>query len=462
MKFASRPTVRNNLDNVTKFSAAVDTGHRLVIRVYLLVCIRNVYEILLVKSLRCLTNFNLLLAHVVRLPRLRSFLADQTAGIDKSDAQCTNSTARVWPKSTVSHSSGIYRRLTQSLVTATLAIGSLNTALALTCNTAISPVNPDIAYVVHGDETVTDTRSGLRWKVCAEGQTWESGTCVGRPADYRWAEALSQAEATTFAGASDWRLPNIRELRSLIEECRFASSINDTIFPGAPESSFFWSSSPLAGVPNLAWSVYFGGGNSGGDNRGNYFNVRLVRGGPSFGNFVFGACGSAAGVASLVTPTTGLCTAGTAGTLMNSGGNWSWTCSGANGGGDANCSTALATCSLYVVGANGTTAAIDAVILIRYLLGVRGDALAAGLTPLGTRYTGALLQAFIGTGAQFDVVGRAVAGPTAMIDGLILLRLMLGFPDTALLNGITLPAGSPFTNASQIRANVNLKCGGAY
>jgi hypothetical protein len=121
------------------------------------------------------------------------------------------------------------------------------------------------------------------------------------------------------------------------------------------------------------------------------------------------------------------------------------------------------TCSLDVDGANGTTAAVDAVIIDRYLLGIRGDALVAGLPlPLGPRNTGALLQAFIGTGTQFDVVGRPVAAPTALIDGLILTRLMRLFPDSALLTGITVPAGSQFTSAAQIRANVNAKCGTSF
>ena len=119
-------------------------------------------------------------------------------------------------------------------------------------------------------------------------------------------------------------------------------------------------------------------------------------------------------------------------------------------------------CSLDIDGANGVTAAVDGVIINRYLLGVRGDALVAGLTPIGARNTGALVTPILGTGTQFDVLGRAVPAPTATVDGLILIRLMLGVPDTALLNGITIPAGVTYGNASAIRGNVNTMCGTGY
>ena len=124
--------------------------------------------------------------------------------------------------------------------------------------------------------------------------------------------------------------------------------------------------------------------------------------------------------------------------------------------------TAALSCSLDIDGANGVSAAVDGVIISRFLFGVRGDALVAGLTPIGARNTGALVTPILGTGTQFDVLGRAVPAPTATVDGLILIRLMLGVPDTALLNGIAIPAGVTFGNAAAIRGNVNSMCGTGY
>jgi hypothetical protein len=149
---------------------------------------------------------------------------------------------------------------------------------AVNCLNNIPASNPDSIYTVHGDGTVTNTRTGLMWKVCAEGQTWNAGACTGTEAIFTWDAALAQAEASTFVGHSDWRLPSLKELRNLVEECRFNPSINDTVFSGA-SSSHFWSGSPDASNSNYALVVYFYDGHAYGNGRYNDGSVRLVRGG---------------------------------------------------------------------------------------------------------------------------------------------------------------------------------------
>ncbi len=90
------------------------------------------------------------------------------------------------------------------------------------------------------------------------------------------------AEATAlkrrFAGFSDWRLPNIVELQTIVERENVRPAINTTVFPNASRS-WFWSSSPYAYNSSLAWNVNFddGYGNNGNKNTGS--GVRLVRGG---------------------------------------------------------------------------------------------------------------------------------------------------------------------------------------
>ena len=116
-------------------------------------------------------------------------------------------------------------------------------------------------------------------------------------------------------------------------------------------------------------------------------------------------------------------------------------------------------CGLDANGDGATTAGADGVLLTRYLFGYRGAALIAGV-PLGqARPDANAVQSFVGNALQFDIVGRTSAAPTALVDGLILARLMLGVPDTALLNGIAIPATAQFKDAAAIRANVNFKCG---
>lgn len=157
------------------------------------------------------------------------------------------------------------------------------TAQAVTCLNNLPASNPDAVYIDHGDGTVTDSRTGLMWKQCIEG-LGGANCASGSSKSYTWSGALAQAEASTFAGYDDWRLPNIKELRSLVEECRISPAINDTLFPNTPNSSF-WSGSPYAGYSTPAWSVSFGDGYAGYFFRSSSYRVRLVRGGQSFETF---------------------------------------------------------------------------------------------------------------------------------------------------------------------------------
>ncbi len=158
---------------------------------------------------------------------------------------------------------------------------------AVTCGpTGVATVNPDAIYAVHGNGTVTDTRTNLMWKQCLEGQN--EANCTGSPTTMNWVSALAQAEASTFAGYSDWRLPNEKELRSLVEECRQSPAINDAIFLNMPSNSYAWSSSPSVGggaVSSLL--VNFSTGNATHGVRTAPASVRLVRDrdvGPLFRN----------------------------------------------------------------------------------------------------------------------------------------------------------------------------------
>lgn len=153
-------------------------------------------------------------------------------------------------------------------------------AVQASCEPGFAPDNPDEIYEIHGDGTVTDTRTGLMWKRCAEGLTGE--LCAdGEVSIMTWGDALEHARSSTFAGHDDWRLPNFRELQSLAEHCRTDPAINETAFPNTT-SSYFWSASPYAGSSDYAWLVYFYDGYSSYYFRNGSHRVRAVRGGQSF------------------------------------------------------------------------------------------------------------------------------------------------------------------------------------
>lgn len=154
--------------------------------------------------------------------------------------------------------------------------------LAQTVNPNIENITPDSRYTVHDDGTVTDNDTGLMWMQCSEGQSWESnggaGNCTGTATIHTWDAALALANGKAFAGYSDWRLPDIKQLASLVAEDRYSPAINSTIFPATPSSSF-WSGSPFAFDGDYSWLVDFNYGYDHHGGRRNLLHVRLVRSG---------------------------------------------------------------------------------------------------------------------------------------------------------------------------------------
>jgi len=91
------------------------------------------------------------------------------------------------------------------------------------------------------------------------------------------AGCLNLAEGKSLAGYSDWRLPNFKELQSIIERQCLDPAINLAVFPNTP-SWKFWSASPSSG--GGAWNVAFNYGFAGNyDRTSHYVFVRLVRSG---------------------------------------------------------------------------------------------------------------------------------------------------------------------------------------
>jgi hypothetical protein len=150
-----------------------------------------------------------------------------------------------------------------------------------TCNTtSITATTPDSQLTDNGNGTITDSKTGLMWKKCMEGIT--GNLCdTGAAATFTWQTALQQpgvVNVSGFATHQDWRLPNIKELTSIVEEQCYDPSINLNRFPNTP-ISVVWSGSPHAYGSNFAWIVGFGFGVSGHGYRDGSDQVRLVRGG---------------------------------------------------------------------------------------------------------------------------------------------------------------------------------------
>ncbi|MGM0540534.1 MAG: DUF1566 domain-containing protein, partial [Thermodesulfobacteriota bacterium] len=79
----------------------------------------------------------------------------------------------------------------------------------------------------------------------------------------RWEEALEhvrELNRTEFQGLSDWRLPNRRELRSLISHGRSRPALpGDHPFTHV-QQTWYWTSTSSAMYPAYAWAVHLAGG----------------------------------------------------------------------------------------------------------------------------------------------------------------------------------------------------------
>lgn len=120
------------------------------------------------------------------------------------------------------------------------------------------------SYTDNGDGTVTDNVTGLMWQQAVPATT------------YDWADAVAYCPTLTLAGHSDWRLPSMIELVSIVDYGQYKPSIDPTYFPSTP-SEPFWSSSPFAGSSGYAWNVDFYRGDSHCNVVGGFSRVRCVR-----------------------------------------------------------------------------------------------------------------------------------------------------------------------------------------
>lgn len=155
-----------------------------------------------------------------------------------------------------------------------MVLASLSGMSYAACNTSnIISTAPNSRYQLLNNNTeVKDLKTNLIWQRCSLGQTWSGVSCTGTATTHTWQNAM-QASQNIGGG---WRLPNIKELQSLVERACYNPSINETIFPNTVSQSY-WSSSPVAGSSGSAWIVYFYYGYDYYGGKNYNYTVRLVR-----------------------------------------------------------------------------------------------------------------------------------------------------------------------------------------
>ena len=134
--------------------------------------------------------------------------------------------------------------------------------------------NPDYGvnnFIDNGDGTITDLATGLMWMQA------DSGTTMN------WEDAHAYAEGLVSAGYDDWRLPNAKELQSIVDYTRAPDATSpspqspaiDPIFNLTSDDSFFWTGTTHVEGPAGDYAAYVAFGNAWGymeepPNSGNY------------------------------------------------------------------------------------------------------------------------------------------------------------------------------------------------
>ncbi|MGB3069968.1 MAG: DUF1566 domain-containing protein [Ottowia sp.] len=162
-----------------------------------------------------------------------------------------------------------------------------------------------IVGVVGGTASAMHWQSGLVWKRCAEGQTWDGSSCgVGTSntlmkswnewvntgggllprafADQaNWGVTLSASHDLLASGS--WRMAYAQEMEGIKLDCEIGppGMVNRTVFPGSPPWNH-WSASPSRNTFTHAWTTHFGTFGSPVFPREYSYHTRLVRGGQPF------------------------------------------------------------------------------------------------------------------------------------------------------------------------------------
>jgi hypothetical protein len=158
----------------------------------------------------------------------------------------------------------------------------VSTALLLVSLVGAAQASP--FFVSADGAEVTDSKTGLIWRRCAQGMTLApvAGvlSCTGTVTTFTHEAALAHARAQAASTGVAWRLPNVKELSSIVDRSRSSPSIDPVAFPATPASTFL-SSSPSVESPNLVWAVEFSHGHVARELNGRNVSaaLRLVRAG---------------------------------------------------------------------------------------------------------------------------------------------------------------------------------------
>jgi len=168
-------------------------------------------------------------------------------------------------------------------------------------------VGTTLRYIDNGDGTIRDQNTGLMWekKVTGDGvpnpanlhdadnsYVWSEVIAMGTDSIWDWLDDVNAEGGVGFAGHSDWRVPNLKELQSIVDyenenpavhsifhdpaTCATCSDITEAACT-CTDAITYWSSTTRKPNTAQAWNVDFSDGAISGNGKGGARRVRAVR-----------------------------------------------------------------------------------------------------------------------------------------------------------------------------------------
>ncbi len=146
------------------------------------------------------------------------------------------------------------------------------------CKAEIS--RPDSRYEIQNNGSeVKDLKTGLIWQRCLVGMKFENNQCTGVAKLQNWKTLMKEGKN------QGWRVPNIKELQTLVDRACSDPAINGKIFPNLDVTEFTASSTLVlidskTEIPDIQYIDFKNGKGLSReiiDNNNAYFNTRLVK-----------------------------------------------------------------------------------------------------------------------------------------------------------------------------------------
>jgi hypothetical protein len=156
-----------------------------------------------------------------------------------------------------------------------------------------------LSYTDNGDGTITDNVTGLMWEKKGDngglhdkdnGYPWSG--LGNQETIWDWLDDVNAEGGTGFAGHGDWRIPNAKEMQSLVNYQNAAPMTSTPFHSGCVAgatvltgsctvSTAYWSSTTWRRSTGMAWGASFYEGLLTPSDKSSGLRVRAVRGGSS-------------------------------------------------------------------------------------------------------------------------------------------------------------------------------------